>query len=327
MWNSEPVDGLISCGEVGAEVDLAEDSSLLADFAVCSQPCCFVDKVRVGDFFPAEATPLADASFGMPSLAAGFNEAVDSGDETIFKQQGAVLGTGTPGYVTSLIQTGSPKFGQGALFIETAELENGTLNENTPDYMVELDSLVICTAPRFCGGRDKLVGPDYKKKEEREDLLASSEDVVVACRSLAGRGLVAWAGFAGRAGVLACSGLGGSEALAGGACGSADTLACSRVGKKTTPLADHSEPFFSCINIGILCASSKMIQQLNIGPELVRIARQIMNSNCGPPIPNLVNFSDTEHYLVVVPVRKGKGKNKNKGKGKAKGAGKPNRGH
>ena len=28
-----------------------------AKVTVCSQPCCFVDEVKVGDFFPAEATP------------------------------------------------------------------------------------------------------------------------------------------------------------------------------------------------------------------------------------------------------------------------------
>ena len=83
-------------------------------------------------------------------------------------------------------------------------------------------------------------------------------------------------------------------------------------------------------------SGSRMIQQLNIGPEQLQIARQHVSSssNSGPPIPNLVNLNNTEHFFVELPavVRapgrgKGKGKNKNKGKGKAKGAGKPGRGH
>ena len=54
--------------------------------------------------------------------------------------------------------------------------------------------------------------------------------------------------------------------------------------------------------------------QLNLGSKQLRIARQPVcsSSNSWPPIPNLVNLTNKEHY--------------NKGKGKAKGAGKPTKG-
>ena len=172
------------------------------------------------------------------------------------------------------------------------------------------------------------------------EALACAEVAEVSCVALAGSSLDD--GRRAEALALAEDAEVSREALAGSSLeddGKADEPVA-----EATPLAEldmSEQPFFSSQNMRILrfnhnASGSRMIQQLNIGPEQLRIARQHVSSssNSGPPIPNLVNLSDTEHYFVEVPAiiralsrRKGKGKNKNKGKGKAKGAGKPGRGH
>ena len=140
---------------------------------------------------------------------------------------------------------------------------------------------------------------------------------------------------------------GASLACLAGSAGAGRTEDCDEPLAAVTHLADsdmNEPPIFSCQNTRVMrfnhnTAGSQMIQQLNIGHEQLRIARQLVSSssNSGPPIPNLVILSNTEHYFVEIPavVRapgrgKGKGKNNYKGKGrgkaKAKGTGKPNKG-